>query len=275
MPDKEEAERYYAKRTERTPINNNIRIREREDESPIANVQVLRIAKNPFTKNSLKEEKEDKINIEFQNDDNNMDNDVVELVEDPLAVDGDLLDSSSTLNTSALTTTTSTICTPGSGRDEPIKIDLSSLFKRRKSQRTKEARKSSKSNSDKASTNPNRSQRGHGKSTRSPKGLNSPDSGVEIIIEEDEEVFSSVPATKKYITKNVQKNKAGRLAVRSTLRKKGVKSDDSFGEIQVISATNFGSIQGRPNAGKDKVTDTNSCNNSIASFNPNFLINSL
>ena len=253
MPDKEEVERYYAKRAERTPTNNNIRIREREDESPIANVEVLRIAKIPFTKKYLKEEKEDVINIEIQNDDNNMVNnmniDVVELEEDPLAVDGDL-DSSNTLNTSALATTTSTICTPGSGHDEPIKIDLSSLFKRRKNLRTKEARKSSKSNSDKASTNPNRSKRVHRKSTRSPKGLNSPDSGVEIIIEEDEEMFSSRSAKKNVHKKNTHK-------------KKGVKSDDDSGkekdsdsldEIQVTSATNFGSVQRRPNAGKDKVT---------------------
>ena len=269
-------------RAERTPTNNNIRIQETEDESPIANVEVLRISKIPFTKKSLKEEKEDVINIEIQNDDNNMVNnmniDVVELEEDPLAVDGDL-DSSNTLNTSALATTTSTICTPGSGHDEPIKIDLSSLFKRRKSLRTKEARKSSKSNSDKASTNPNRSKRVHRKSTRSPKSHNSPDSGVEIIIEEDEEMLSSRSATKNYIPENVQKKNARRLVASCALRKKGVKSDDDSGkekdsdslhEIQVISATNFGSVQRRPNAGKDKVTDTNSFITSIASFNANF-----
>ncbi len=239
----------------RAPTNDNARIGvETEHHSPGGKVKI------PLTKRTLKLEKEKEldnrlIDPENQNDGNNT-NDVIDLEEDPLAIDVDF-DSSNTLNMSALTTTTSSILTPGTETEEPIKIDLSSLFKKRKSQRTKVSKNSNLSKRDillpKVSTDPNRSKRGQGKESL--------DSGVEIIIEDEEEI--SISPTKKSVPKKVQKKKAARLLARKTPRSKGRKSgdsgkdrgSDSSDEIEVISTTDTESVLLRkPSARKDKVS---------------------
>jgi len=245
LQDKEEAKSYYAKK-------NSIEIRKTEFDSSIDLVEVFEIANIPFTKNPLKDGKETEEETSLidpkthnRNNYNNTDSDVIELEDNPLAVDVDLGYTSSSLNMSAsTTTTTSSTDSPAKGYEDQVKIDITSLFKRRKSQSRKVAKKNNKSKDD--ISRPTLSFKRGRKSKRSPKSKSSPDSGVEIIIEDSEE-------------------NCGRL-LSKTERKKGVNhSDDSgkkrdsnyFADILVLSPTKFAPVQRRPIAGKDKVTFTN------------------